>query len=94
MMILMMTRGQHELVHKLHVMKILLRMILMIASTMLLNGNKEIMMMMFVMMFVMVFVMMFVMMFAMMSTHTGASMNLCTRAALLTLTSFTLQVYN
>ena len=86
MMILMMTRGQHELVHKLHVMKILLRMILMIASTMLLNGNMEIMMMMFVMMFVM--------MFAMMSSHTGASMNLCTRAALLTLTSFTLQVYN
>ena len=72
--------------HKLRVMKILLRMILMIASTMLLNGNKEIMMMMFVMMFVM--------MFAMMSTHTGASMNLWTRAALLTLTSFTLQVYN
>ena len=82
MMILMMTRGQHELVHKLHVMKILLRMILMIASTMLLNGNKENMRMMFVMMFVM------------MSSHTGASMNLCTRAALLTLTSFTLQVYN
>ena len=89
MMILMMTRGQHELVHKLHVMKILLRMILMIASTMLLNGNKENMRMMFVMM-----LMMFVMMFVMMSSHTGASMNLCTRAALLTLTSFTLQVYN
>ena len=47
----------------------------MIASTMSLYGNEETIMMMFVMM----------------TKLTGASMNLCTRAALLTLTSFTLQ---